>query len=261
MEAKELILQEIRNFIRNHEQSGTVKTRWGEPLVGIADAKDPYILSLKDVVSPTHAMPTDVMDDAKRVIAYFVPFTPDMASTNTVDSTYASPEWAQAYEETNAMLKAINNHLIQWMAANGHGAGVSVETATYDKTRLISNWSHRHFAKAAGLGTFGHNNMLITSVGCCGRYSSLVTDWELPIDAKPEKENCYRKAGGNCDVCIRHCPVDALTPEGYDRQKCNVHILENAKIHQGYGSSYDYASGTHVCGKCVVGLPCSFIGM
>jgi epoxyqueuosine reductase QueG len=97
-------------------------------------------------------------------MAYFVPFTKELAHTNKTPGDISSPEWALAYEETNAMFIKLNYYIVSELRKLGYYADVSPESSTFDQKILKSNWSHRHFAKAAGLGTFGINNMLITKV-------------------------------------------------------------------------------------------------
>lgn len=93
----------IADFVREYQNREDIESVWGEPLVGYADAMHPYIQSLRDVISPTHGMPQDVMGDASIIVAYFVPFTRELARTNQRKDHLASPEWARTYEETNTM--------------------------------------------------------------------------------------------------------------------------------------------------------------
>lgn len=262
---KEKITGMINEFIKEYQQKSDISTKWGEPLVGFADANHPYILNLKNVVTYTHGLPTDVLSNASIVIAYFVPFTKELADTNKLPGEMASREWALTYEETNAMFNKLNEFIISELRKMGYEADVSPEAATFDQKALKSNWSHRHFARAAGLGTFGVNNMLITKVGCCGRYSTIVTNLDVEPDAPLEDEYCLYKKNGSCGICVKHCPSKALTLDGYDRQKCYTILQKNAEVYTEFGSSYTDESGeqansvgSEVCGKCVVNTPCTF---
>jgi epoxyqueuosine reductase QueG len=262
---KERITKMVKNFVKEYEQKDNISTKWGEPLVGFADAKHPYILNLKKLITPTHKLPTDVLADASIVIAYFVPFTKELAITNGRTGDIASPEWALAYEETNAMFVKLNEYIITELREIGYHADVSPEASTFDEEALISNWSHRHFAKVAGLGTFGINNMLITKVGCCGRYNSIVTNLDVQGDSPLEDELCLFKKNGSCGICVKHCPSGALSLKEYDRHKCYEVLRKNGDLYTEFGSSYTNASGdcpnsvgSEVCGKCVVNTPCTF---
>lgn len=262
---KERVRNTIEEFVKEYETRPGIATAWGKPLVGFADAAHPYIRDLKKLIGPDHGLPEDVLEDARIVVAYFVPFTRELAASNEKFGELASPQWARAYEETNKMLAELNQFLIERLKTWGYLAGVSPEAATFDQNRLKSNWSHRHFAYAAGLGTFGINNMLITRSGCCGRYSTVVTNLQTEPDSPMEEELCLYKRRGSCGVCVSHCAEKALTLEGYDRKLCYEVCKRNAKVHTGYGSSYQTqeldapnSEGSEVCGKCVVKLPCSF---
>ena len=263
---KEKITKLIRTFVTEYEEKEDISTNWGEPLVGFADAHHPSILELKEIVAETHSIPADVISDASIVIAYFLPFTRELANTNQTDGDISSPEWALAYEETNALFPKLNEYVISELREMGYQADVSPEASVFDRDKLRSNWSHRHFAKAAGLGTFGINNMLITKIGCCGRYSSIVTNLDVEPDLPREDEFCLYKKNGSCGICVRHCPSGALTLDGYDRYKCYEICMKNAERYTEFGNSYAAEAselqvhiGSEVCGKCVVNAPCTFL--
>jgi epoxyqueuosine reductase QueG len=262
---KEKITEMIENFINEYEHQENVSTKWGKPLIGFADANHSYILEFKDLITSGHKLPKDVIVGASIVIVYFIPFTKELSDTNKNSGDIASPEWALAYEETNALFVHLNQYLIEELREMGYHAGVSPEALTFDQNSLKSNWSHRHFAKAAGLGTFGINNMLITKIGCCGRYSSIVTDIDVEPDIPSDEEYCFYKKNGSCGICVKSCPSGALTLNGYDRQKCYQVCKKNAELYQEFGNSYtdetgkkSSSIGSEVCGKCVVNMPCSF---
>lgn len=263
---KEKITGMIREYVGEYEKRPDISTTWGVPLVGFADAYHPEILNLKETISETHKLPMDVLPTASIVIAYFVPFTKQLAHTNRTNNEIASPEWALAYEETNAMFCKMNEFLIAELKSMGYDAAVSPEAATFDQDKLISNWSQRHFAKSAGLGTFGINNMLITKSGCCGRYNTIVTNLDVKPDQPLTEEYCIYKKCGRCVACVSRCPSGALTVKGYDREKCYQVLKKNAELYMEFGSSYSNetgnqpnSTGSEVCGKCVSNVPCSFL--
>ena len=163
------------------------------------------------------------------------------------------------------MFQDLNRFLAGEVNRLGYEAKTAPEAATFDQKKLISNWSHRHFARVAGLGTFGLNNMLITKSGCCGRYGTIITNLDVEPDQPLKEALCIYKKNGRCGSCISRCPSGALTAEGYDRQKCYQVLKKNAAIYTEFGSSYldetgqnSNSIGSEVCGKCVVNVPCSF---
>lgn len=261
---KQLIEKFIEEYVRDYQAREEIATVYGEPLVGFADAHDPYIQALPDVISPTHELPQKILPDARIIIAYYVPFTRDLAKTNR-DGTMASAQWARAYEETNALFAELNQALIDFIHAKAKDADVTPKAATFDQSRLVSDWSHRHIAYAAGLGTFGLNNMLLTRQGCCGRFSTVVTNLDIEANRPIEGEYCLYKTSGKCGVCVRNCPTGALADGDFDRFKCYAICQENAKLYTEFGSSYINEDGTgtnsvgsEVCGKCITGSPCAF---
>lgn len=263
---KEKINRWFCDYIQEYEKRGTIETKWGKPLIGYADANSAYIQNLPALISPGHGLPQDVIPDASIVIAYYVPFTRELAGINRTGTEFAAPEWARAYEETNAMFLELNQHLIKELEVLGYRAGTSPLTAGFDQEKLISNWSYRHFAYAAGLGSFGVNHMLITKRGCCGRYNTVVTNLDVTPDQPVKEEYCLYKKNGTCGICIRNCPSGALGTEGFARQTCYALLRKNAAIYTEFGNSYSHCSdsgseenfGSEVCGKCITQSPCAF---
>jgi len=259
------IKAEISSFVKNYEAKTEISTKWGRPLVGFADAKHSFILNLKNIINPNHALPTDILKDASIVLAYYIPFTKELAKTNRKMNRLASSQWALAYEETNAMFKYLNQHIIEYLNAKGYNAAIAKESATFSTEKLISNWSHRHFAYIAGLGTFGINNMLITKSGCCGRFFTIVTNLDIVSDRPMVHELCLYKKNGSCKICLKNCPAGALTELRYNRTKCYSLLKENAAVYTEFGSSYvdetlttANSTGSEVCGKCITSSPCAF---
>lgn len=261
---KTIITEFITEYVREYQINENISTKWGNAIVGFADAAHPYIMNLKNIISPSHQLPSDVLNDAKTVIVYFVPFTKELAMTNYLSKDCSSVEWAVAYEETNAMIIKLNKHIITKLKEFGYRADISKESLTFDRSVLKSNWSHRHFAYAAGIGTFGINNMLITKNGCCGRYGSLVTTLNIEHGSPMTEELCLYKRNRSCGICVKHCPTGALSAENYNRLKCNEILQKNAQLYKNFGSSYSdkqgnpNSIGSEVCGKCAVNIPCAF---
>ena len=116
----------------------------------------------------------------------------------------------------------------------------------------MSDWSHKHVAYVAGLGTFGLHHMLITAQGCGGRLGTLVTDATIKATPRPAHEACLYKHNGTCGACVERCVAGALTETGanFDRHACYSVCLQNAERHADLGLA-------DVCGRCAVGVPCT----
>jgi len=83
----------------------------------------------------------------------------------------------------------------------------------------------------------------------------LVTDADLGNSFMIEhQELCLHKAGQNCLKCIGRCPVGAIGEDGIDRHRCFARLKVNINRTKALAGLEET---THVCGKCVVNLPCS----
>ena len=227
------------------------RTGWRAPLVAVADAADPLFPSLKEIVRPTHALPEDLLAGARSVVAFFLPFDTSVPLTNR-EGRAASETWARAYVETNELIAAVSRHLAEGLRQRGYRSALMPATHNFDEATLMSDWSHKHVAYIAGLGTFGLHHMLITAAGCGGRLGTLVTDAVLPATPRPAHEACLHKHDGTCGLCVKRCVADALTMSGtdFDRQACHAVCLENE-------TRYKHLGHAGVCGKCAAGMPCT----
>lgn len=239
----------IKTFIRECSQNHNTTTSWNEPLIAYADAFNEDFIKLKELVSPTHAMPHDFLSNAKTVVTYFIPFNGDIIKSN-IAHKHSSKEWSIAYIETNKLIYDLNTFIKSELEKLGFNSNIIPATHNFDTQKLISDWSHRHVAAIAGLGTFGINNMLITDKGCCGRVGSFVTDMKIEPSSKIKNENCLYKSLNICKKCVERCVNDALKIDSFDRHKCYEMCLINDKFHDNLGL-------VDVCGKCLVGVPCS----
>ncbi|MCC3869785.1 epoxyqueuosine reductase [Terrisporobacter mayombei] len=259
---KNLIKKYIVDYVREYEKRYDISTTWREPLVGFADANHKDISRIREYTFEEHLMPSDILDDPTIIIAYFVPFTKDIAHSN-IDGELASEKWTLTYQETNEMFIKLNDYLIKKIEEMGCCAAVCNVASDFKTDILKSKWSHRHMAKIAGLGTFGINNMLITKEGCCGRYFTIVTNLQVSPDKPLEEENCLYKRNKSCLVCVKRCFSGALNANNYDRFKCYETCMKSFdKYEKLYGNREvekgKPRGGSQVCGKCVVNLPCSF---
>ncbi|HOO90129.1 MAG TPA: hypothetical protein PLA74_04830 [Syntrophales bacterium] len=223
---------------------------WEIPLIGFVSAARPEFNDLKKIVSENHLVPRDILPGAKSVICYFIPFHSSVVESNR-DGDKASMEWARAYIATNELIAHIGDVIESLMGKDGFQVGKIPATHNFDKAALISNWSHRHVAYIAGLGTFGINNMFITDRGCCGRLGSIVTDYEFEYPAFVDREErCLFKRDGSCGICQNRCEKEVYKNGTFNRASCYETCLENADYYRDIGLA-------DVCGKCCVGLPCS----
>lgn len=270
MELRQEIELYIADFIKKYSHERHLQTVFGSPLVGFADANSDYFKSIKAVTNEKHALPGDILPNASLVISYYIPFTKELAESNDskVDCTdagsgfeHCSDRWACAYIELNTLMAELNIALAAFVRSKGYDAAVVTDATKFDPSILMSYWSQRHIAYAAGLGTFGMNNMLISKKGCCGRYNSIVTAIPTSVitpDAPLAEERCLFKKNGSCGVCMRRCPIHALSPDPdsdkaplFKRSSCYESCLKNAAKYP----------GADVCGKCVTAAACAFLDL
>jgi len=243
---REKLQTEAETFIDDYCRQNQIRKIWQAPVIKYADAYHPEIRRLKSIVMENHYLPEDILSEPTVILSYYLPFIPDVGESN-IENEPASECWAKAYKKTYKLANELNEHLESIINEMGYRAAAPKNAGSLSDEILKSRWSHRHIAKVAGLGTFGMNRMLITENGCCGRYYSIVTDLPIDADIPIEEEFCLYKRNGTCGVCVKHCYSGALTKDRFDRYKCHETTLKNAAIY-----------GVTVCGKCVVGLPCSF---
>ncbi len=225
-------------------------TQYRSPLVGFASAHDSRFLALRRIMDADHMMPRDMLSGGETVISFFVPFGEDVVVANAQQREAVAREWAVAYVETNELIGRITERLVVFLGDQGFRATGVPATHKFDPVQLVSRWSHKSVGVIAGLGSFGLHHMVITDMGCAGRFGSVVTDAALPHEASGQREGCLAFAGGSCRVCVDRCPVDALRDDGYiDKERCYERCLD-------VGATFEDLGLCDVCGKCAVG-PCA----
>jgi epoxyqueuosine reductase QueG len=248
----EVMTTMITEYVASYRDLTRAEYGWRQPVIGFARAADPLFKTLKERISPSHLLPTDLLADAQSVVVFFIPFDKVVIDSN-VGGDESSRQWDLCTIETNQLLADLSKHIYEKISAMGHSCVPLPATYNYDKDKLISDWSQRHAGYIAGIGTFGVNNMLITEQGCCGRIGSIITDLLFEPGTKSPIENCLYKYNGTCRKCVERCVNYALsiTDEPvYDRYKCND------QIYNGHVPVYTSGLGD-TCGKCLCGLPCS----
>lgn len=258
---QEKLVEKIVAFIREDESNrlGPGAHIYDEPLVGFAQAQDPLFDELKkeEIVGAVHRSPQEWLADAETVISYFLPFSEGLRLSN-YGQGLASEEWLKGRYQGEALNNKLRTFLVAELSASG-GRAVAPAIAkdwSVDYQLFRSNWSERHIAYIAGLGTFSLNRGLITSRGMAGRFGSVVTNLEFTPSRRRYRsffEYCPFLVDGSCGVCIERCPVGAISAAGKDKKRCHQYIfiddpLAAARMKYGYPGS--------ACGKCQTSVPC-----
>lgn len=238
-----------RNSLTAHNHMRIYDT----PLFGIASALDPYFSDClkSEIIGPSFLLPKDWLPCANSVISYFLPFTQEIRESNLLPGL-PSEEWVSARIDGEHFNNVVRSFLVDLLSKMDEDAIAPPLDPRFQVNGFVSNWSERHVAYAAGLGTFGLHKALITKRGATGRFGSVVSTIKLTPTPRPYTsydEYCPYLTQGTCGACIKRCPPDAITKAGKDHKVCHTYI--NDVILSKYAPRYG-------CAKCNVGVPCAF---
>jgi epoxyqueuosine reductase len=222
-------------------------TIFDEPVVGIASAQDSLFNELKgeSVIGNHHLLPTEWLPGAVSVASYFLPFSSRVRKTNRLDGRLPSTEWLYGRIEGEKFNNAVKNFLIDNFAKEGVRAIAPNFDTRYKVNGYSSNWSERHVAFIAGLGTFNLSKAIITEKGCAGRFGSVIVDLALQPVERPY--NDIYEYCNNCGACIQRCPVQAITEKGKEHVPCDKFLS---------GVTAKLFAPRYGCGKCQTAVPC-----
>jgi epoxyqueuosine reductase len=215
------------------------------PLIAAADAFDPLFTKLKEkeVVGPQHRMPQEWLEGAKSVISYFLPLTKRVREANRKLGV-AAREWMYGRYEGEQFNNSLSNYLVEFLEGSGMRALVPVMDSRFSVVDRRSNWSERHVAFVAGLGTFSLNRSLITAHGSAGRIGSIIVD--VAIDPTERQYTAIDEHCTKCGACILRCPPLAINEQGKDNAVCSDYL---GRVLARYRPRYG-------CGKCQTAVPC-----
>jgi len=228
-------------------------------LIGAADAGDGILASLSankeaniDMMQPEEWLP-----GARTVLSFFLSFAAWIKEENIVGD-WPSDGWLHGRIEGQAAVNKVTLALADLIRGEGYEA---VAPSLDQRFRVISdengtgvageiytsNWSERHVAFAAGLGTFGLSRGIITELGMAGRLTSIITTFYSEPGPRPYSDlldNCIK-----CGGCAERCPVGAITvPNFKDHLLCDLYLKAIRKKEDPY----------YGCGKCQCGVPCAY---
>jgi epoxyqueuosine reductase len=244
----EILNEKIAYFIANSHLNFVDKMDiqiYNQPLLGVAEASDLLWEELKqpEVIGSNHLTPQEWLPEAKSVISYFLPFTEQIRKSNRLEGP-PSKEWLYGRCEGEILNNALRRLIIEIVESEGGKAVAPALDKRFSISNHVSNWSERHAAYVAGLGTFSLNHSMITDLGAAGRFGSVITDVEFKFKPRPYQE--IDEYCNNCGICIDRCPVQAITENGKDNECCSEYLNEILEINKPrYG-----------CGKCQTGVPC-----
>lgn len=271
---KNLIKNEIKKYVLESKENwfGQINDHYyDEPIIKFASADDPLFEEYKKIIGEHHFTPKEAFElafeegsyNGGTVISVAMPINEKIRKSNAVQTQWPSKEWVLTRTfGDEIVIKGLAKHLENLLNERGHRTVSPYASKWFkihrDESGPTSNWSERHVAYVAGLGTFSINDGFITEKGIAVRLISVVTELKLIPDirkAKNHTENCLLCSKGICGVCIKRCPVKAISKEGHDKIKCYQYVYgeESSNLAQSYGGSPKAGSG---CGLCQTGVPC-----
>ena len=243
---------------------------WDEPLVGFSRGDDPLYREFKEHIGSFYWTPLEAFlqafpETAARaaelaVISWILPQTEATKATQRREERYPSEAWVRSYvygEEFNVRLR---KHVVATLDGAGVQAVAPMLASSWRRESsprygLASTWSERHAAYAAGLGTFGLCDGLVTPRGKAMRCGSAVARLDVPPTPRPYEDRgayCLFLSEGTCGLCIGRCPAGAISEAGHDKGKCEAYtrgvVLDYVRSR--------YGLDAYPCGLCQAGVPC-----
>jgi len=233
----------VRGYVNespeNTLQNEAGERAWADPLVGFSSGSDPLYPFYKEDIGSFFKTPVewfkaaypdlDVDPGELTVISWVLPQTQTTKAEHRLPRRMPTERWARARIMGEAFNVKLRGHVVETLREAGIQAVspmIHPDWARYksEKYRNASNWSERHAAYAAGLGTFGLCDALITPRG---------------------------KAMRSGSVIVAKCPVNAISEAGHDKERCSAYLqvtrryVEDTFDFKGYG-----------CGLCQTGVAC-----
>lgn len=274
---KEMIKDEIIRFTSENKGNWSAATNdhyYDEPLVKFISADDFLFGDYKKLIYPELLTPKEAFELAfgqgtysgGSVISIVLPINEKIRISNRSQTKQPSKEWALFNSFGHLFLTTLSKHIEDYLNKKGYRT-IAPSVAEWFVVKpfgpdqiLGSNWSERHVAYAASLGTFSLNEGFISEKGIAVRLASVVTELKLTPDSKTDKHhtaNCLFCSMGTCGACIKRCPAGALSKEGHDKMKCrNFAYGEKMKeLVVSYGGKPGTSAG---CSLCQTNVPCEF---
>ena len=243
-----------------------------EPVVGFSNGIDSLYQEFRSHIGQFYYTPLDMFKDVfsredvaagdLTVISWIIPSTRKTREEQAGQDKYPSERWVR----TRALGEDFNNHLrrhvVELLLKMNIQAFAPLLSTVWSRSdegpyAPCSNWSERHAAYAAGLGTFGLCDGLITPVGKAVRIGSVIARVRISYSPRPYDDHhayCLHFSQGTCRECVDRCPVNALSAKGHDKRRCMQYTERtmNKYIKEKFGLD------TYACGLCQAGVACTY---
>lgn len=275
---KDKIIQVIKNNVSNTKHNNfevlgfPQEPMWQEPMIGFASGSDPYFEFLKQDIGDFYWTPKEafqlkypkykVDNNELTIISLAFPQTEVTKTLQKKEEIEPTPRWIATRGEWETLMEELCTNIVKDLGTLGIQV-VAIDLLpelcwlTSEKYGMAAKWSHRHSAYAAGLGTFGLSDGLITKKGKAMRFTTFIVKEQIEPDKREyEKYNewCLFYKDGTCGACIGRCPAGAISKQGHDKQKCSEYedtikerLIKEGKMNPKYIGS---------CGICQSKVPC-----
>jgi epoxyqueuosine reductase len=274
------LLEVIHTFIEsplNCLGMESAERAWGEPLVGFARGDDPIFDEFRCHIGAFYWTPAqafaqeypdaEVAPQDLTVVSWVLPQTKLTKHDSRCETILPPERWVKSkyYGEyvNNQLRDVVVATLIEWgIPAMSPMRSAHWRTETSEQYGYASTWSERHTAYAAGLGTFGLCDGLITPVGKAMRCGSAIVNAVLSPTPRPYSDHhayCLHYAGKKCESCIKRCPAGAVSASGHDKKKCRAYLDQvlDSHIEPTLGLlRTDRPFSIDACGFCQTKVPC-----
>jgi len=202
--------------------------QWGSSLFGVAD--------LPSFKKEEILLPPPLVDQLPYAIS--VGFHLSDAVLEEVENQ-PTPLYFHHYQRVNILLDTVGLIVTSAIQERGHQAMPIAASQLVDWKTQKAHLSHKHVARAAGLGWIGRNNLLVNEqLGSRIRLVTILTEIPL-IVSSPSIRDC-----GSCLDCLSVCPAGAIKErqKDFDHLRCYEQLRTFAKtLHFSH----------NICGVCV----------
>jgi epoxyqueuosine reductase QueG len=242
------------------------------PLVGISRADDPLWERIVSHIGPPLWRPQEAFALAFPetpaqagdlcILSWVLPQTKATRDDHRKSTDRPSRRWSLARHYGEQVNERLRRQVVARLAAEGIPAVAPVLLPQWAYGRsatagIASNWSERHAAFAAGLGTFGLSDGLITARGKAVRVGSVVAAAPWPATPRPYGDDhrayCLHFSDARCDACAKRCPAGAIGPDGHDKDACKAFIRQ---VTSPWVAAEQLGFPVNSCGFCQTGVPC-----
>jgi epoxyqueuosine reductase QueG len=269
---KAVIEEIVATSAENTLHLPTGEKAFDTPLVGYSNGADPIFEQYAAHIGDFYLTPLDIYQKAfpreatvdpsgLTVISWILPSTTRIRNEQAVAVKRPCERWIRLRHYGELFNESLRRSLVARLFEAGIQAVAPVLEPFWSQCDTgphapCSNWSERHAAYAAGLGTFGLCDGLITPLGKAIRTGSVVARVEVLPSERPYTDHhafCLHYSHDTCGKCIPRCPVKAIGESGHDKQTCMRYTTQKMR---------EYALDTcgfsvSVCGICQAGIPCT----